>query len=170
MADLPTDLPTSPDAVLARLVRQSIVVRSVWFPTTAELTGWGLSGCPVYLRPLSADRAEIGPRLGSMWASVFSPVLELRLEPTPEGSRAQWHRRYPRFTAGVLVLWAALVVLWGSAIALGLHPGAEPWWAIITASTLAAPAVGWIAGGRALDATIPWVSTVVLAPDEEEDW
>lgn len=153
-----------------RLARQALVLGSLWFPTRAELLEWGRSGCPVYVRPLGAGRIAVGPRLGAMWASVFSPCFIGEVRPAGSGSEVIWARALPRLTKSVLAIWVVLVCAWGVAIALGLHPGGALWWAIITAGTLGAPAVGALRGGRALDETVPWLTEVLLAPDEEEDW
>jgi hypothetical protein len=166
----PTELPTPPEAVQRRLARQAPVVRSLWFPTRAELTAWGDSGCPVYLTPLGPGRFAVGPRLGAMWASVFSPCFVGEITPAGTGSRVTWETTYHRTTWLVLGIWGLLVSAWGIAIALGLHPGGFLWWMIITVSTAAAPTVGAMWGGIALSKTVPWLSEVLLAVDEEEDW
>ncbi|MCB9673675.1 MAG: hypothetical protein H6737_01080 [Alphaproteobacteria bacterium] len=166
----PTDLPTGPDAVQQRLARQALVIRSLWFPTRNELVAWGQSGCPVWFMPLQPGRFAVGPRLGAMWASVFSPCLVGEIEADGAGSRVVWTWSYPRTTRAVLTVWAVIVVLWAGAIALGLQSGGLLWWLIATLSTAAAPLVGTVRGGAALAATVPWLAEVLLAPDDEEDW
>lgn len=170
MASLPTLLPTPPEAVRARLFRQALPIRSLWFPSRAEVQAWNDSGCPIYARGLASDRVECGPRLGAMWASVFSPVFELHLTPEGPGTRLSSRRRFPAMTVAVLGVWAVLVGLWGAALAAGFEPNGAPWWALVALSTVGAPLVGWFRGGRALDAGVPWLNEVLLAPDDEEDW
>ncbi|MCB9668555.1 MAG: hypothetical protein H6736_03170 [Alphaproteobacteria bacterium] len=167
--ELPTRLPTPAFAVVERLARHGLVVRSVWFPTSAETAAWAASGCPVYIRRLGPRRVEVGPRLEVQWASVFSPVLQLDLG-GGEAPELQAHRRFPWLTLGLLALWATIVAGWGLAILVGAAPPAGPFWGVVALGTLAAPVVGWYQGGRALDAGIPWLVEVLLAPDEEEDW
>lgn len=170
MAELPTRLPTPPDAVVARLVQEAVCVGSVWFPTRAEVEAWNDAGTPVYVRRIGRDRVEIGPRLGAMWASAFSPVWVGSLTADGAGAVVRWTRRYPSVTVAVIGIWLVLVALWGGALALGIQPAGLPWWVLTAASTVAAPAVGWVRGGKALDAGIPWVAEVMSAPDDEEDW
>ena len=169
-ASPPNVLPTPPESVQQRLARQALVVRSLWFPTRRELVEWGRSGCPVWFMPLGPGRFLTGPRLGAMWASVFSPCLRAEIRPEGDGSRVEWRRTWPPLTRAVLGIWAVLVTGWGGAIALGMHPGGLLWWAIVTGGTAAAPLVGSIRGGIALAGTIPWLTDVVSAPDDEEDW
>lgn len=142
----------------------------MWFPTRSELDAWSESGCPVYIRPLAPDHVEVGPRLGSMWASVFSPVLDLRFVDSEAGADVHLHRRLPHLTTGVLLLWTVVLIAWGAALFAGEAPGAAPFWALLALATPAAGWVGWDRGGRALDAGIPWLTEVLLAPDDEEDW
>ncbi len=166
----PAVLPTDPEAVQRRLARQALVVRSVWFPTQRELTAWGRSGCPVYISPMGTGRIAIGPRLGAMWASVFSPRFVGELRPEGRGTRVTWSVSLPRMTRIVLGIWAVLVFGWGAAIAMGLHPGGLLWWAIVTLSTAGAPLLGMRMGGQALEQSLPWITEVLLAPDDDEDW
>ncbi|MEZ4320079.1 MAG: hypothetical protein R3F61_21390 [Myxococcota bacterium] len=166
----PTDLPTPPEAVQQRLARQALVVRSLWFPTRSELLAWGSSGCPVYFTPLRPGRFAVGPRLGAMWASVFSPCFVGEIVATGTGSRVEWTTAYPPTTVAVLAVWGVVVSVWGLAILFGLQPNGVPWWIIVTVSTAAAPTVGSIRGGIALSETVPWLTEVLLAPDDEEDW
>jgi hypothetical protein len=163
-------LPTDPEAVQRRLGRQALVVRSVWFPTQRELSEWGRSGCPVYISPMGTNRIAIGPRLGAMWASVFSPRFVGEFRPEGSGTRVTWTVSLPRMTRIILGLWGVLVTGWGVAIALGLQPGGLLWWAIVTLSTAAAPMLGVRMGGRALEEAVPWIEEVLLAPDDSEDW
>lgn len=168
--ELPTDLPTPPLAVEHRLLLQALPVRSVWFPSRNDLRDWDHSGSPVYVRRLSPGRFEIGPRLGAMWASVFSPIIVAELEAAGPGTRAVWRRGYPRLTTAVLGIWAVLIAIWGTAIGMGIGTNGVLGWLLITFVTVVAPIVGGTRGGRALDAAIPWITEVVLAPDESEDW
>jgi hypothetical protein len=170
MLDLPDRLPTPPDAVLARLVRQALTVRSLWFATRDEAEAWDKSGCPLYVRPLAPDRIEIGPRLGAMWASVFSPALQADLTAHANGTAVRWTRRLPRLTFAVLTVWWILIIVWGAALAVGVQTRGLPFWAFTVACTASAPVVGRVRGGRVLDAGLPWLSEVLLAPDDEEDW
>ena len=163
-------LPTDPEAVQRRLARQALVVRSVWFPTQRELSEWGRSGCPVYVSPMGTGRIAVGPRLGAMWASVFSPRFVGVLAREGSGTRVRWTVSLPRMTKIILGFWALLVAGWGVSIALGFHPGGLLWWAIVTLSTAGAPALGMHRGGQALAATVPWITEVLLAEDDAEDW
>ena len=170
MTGLPTTLPTPPAAVARRLLAQGLVVRSVWFPTRTELAAWEEAGVPVYVRPLSGSRLEIGPHLGSMWASVFSPVLVLELQPAGHGARAFWSRRLPNLTRGVLALWVCVLGAWAAVLATGSALNSAPFWGLLAVSTVLAPLVGRNRGGSALDDGVPWLAAILLAPDDEEDW
>lgn len=163
-----TTLPTSAQAVQQRLQRQGLVIRSVWFPTKAELTAWEQAGTPLYVRPLAVDHIELGPRLGSMWASVFSPVLVGRFTDHQPGCSVRWSRRLPRLTTAVLGLWVLILIGWS--ITLLSEPKGLLFWALLVAATGVAPVVGWVRGGRALNDGIPWLDAVLMAEDEEEDW
>ena len=166
----PTQLPTSPDAVQHRFARQALVVRSLWFPTRAELLGWADSGCPVYFTPLGPGRFAVGPRLGAMWASVFSPRFVGEITPAGSGSRVVWSVTYDPITWVVLGIWVVLVGVWGGSLWMGFQPNGLIWWCLIALVTAATPVVGAVRGGSALRATIPWLIEILLAPDEEEDW
>lgn len=170
MHGLPTTLPTPPEAVVRRLRDQGLVVRSVWFPTRAELAAWEGAGVPVYVRPLSPHLLELGPRLGSMWASVFSPVLVLHLQPHGSGARATWSRRLPNLTRAVLALWVSILAAWGAVLAAGSAWNSTPFWILLAFATALAPVVGRVRGGSALDDGVPWLAAVLMAPDDEEDW
>ncbi len=165
----PSHLQTSADRVVARLVRNGLVVRSLWFPTRRDLDAWERSGCPVYIRKLGPTRVEVGPHLHSMWAAVFSPVLLLEIG---DGDRPPLvaTRRLNRVTLTVLVGWGVALIAWAVALITGAVPDALPFWVVSAAATISAPTVGWIFGGRALDAGIPWLTEVLLAPEDEEDW
>lgn len=167
--DLPRILPTPGEAVVERLARTGLPVRSVWFPTRGDLARWATSGCPLYVRRLGPRSVQVGPRLDNMWASVFSPVLELRLSEGEEPELAV-RKRLDHVTTAVLVGWSVVVLLWGGALLTGAVPPALPFWLLIAGATVAAPLVGWTQGGRALEAGLPWLVEVLLAPDEEEDW
>lgn len=166
---VPTHLPTPPDAVLTRLARQGLALHSVWFPTRADIARWNRSGCPLYVRRRGDRRALVGPRLGNMWASAFSPVLELQLSTDGAGTRVHVRRRLEPVTLTVLALWSVLLAGWAIAFAIETSfPGGV--WLLLVVATVSAPIVGWVQGGRALDAGIPWLTEVLLAPDDLEDW
>lgn len=165
-AQLPDTLPTPAPAVIARLLRWGLVVRSVWFPNRQDLASWGVSGCPLYVRPLAPDRIEVGPHLISMWAAVFSPVLEVRFH----ADRLEVRRRLPHVTTAVLVTWGVVVTVWAAGLVLGAQVPPPAIWMVVASSTVAAPLFGWTLGGRALEAGLPWLVEVLLAPDDEEDW
>lgn len=166
----PTTLPTPVDAVTARLARQGLVIRSVWFPSTSEAENWRSSGVPLYVRPLSTHALELGPRLENMWASVFSPVLVGTLTDAASGCEVQWSRRPVRLTSGILATWVALLVAWPVTMVVSGDVGGFWFWLLLAASTISAPIVGWVRGGQALDDGIPWLEAILLAEDEEEDW
>lgn len=170
MPGLPTSLPTPPAAVARRLCHQAPVVRSVWFPTRAELAAWEASGAPLYVRPLGPTSLEMGPKLDSMWASVFSPVLVLSLEESAEGARATWARRLPNLTRAVLGFWTMVLGAWGAVLFSGQGLNSAPFWALLAAATVLAPIVGRSWGGSALEDGVPWLAAILLAPDDEEDW
>ena len=170
MPALPTTLPTRAEAVIHRLARQGLAVRSVWFPTVADLENWRRSGVPLYVRQLSATSVELGPRLDNLWASVFSPVWVLQLTDGPTGCEARWRRRPTAVTAAVLLVWAGILLVWPVAMWLTGDVSGVGFWLLLTAAAISAPTVGWIRGGKALDDGIPWLEAILLAPDEEEDW
>jgi hypothetical protein len=166
---VPTLLPTPPDAVAARLVRQGLPMHSVWFPTRADTERWSQSGSPLYVLPPGRTGVTVGPRLGNMWASAFSPVLHLTLAAEDGGTRVTSRRRMDPVTLAILLCWSVVLAGWGAGMVAGAASG-WPFWGMLLVATVTGPAVGWIRGGAALDAGIPWLTEVLLAPDDLEDW
>lgn len=160
--------------VRKRLSQRALVVRSTWFPTPRELRAWQASGVPAYVRWLRGDVVEVGPRLESMWASCFSPVLRGPMETDGGRTRVAWRRTWPRFTVGLLGLWVAVLLVWLVAIAWQIangyvDVGAVFWWCFLAATTAAAPLIGWRFGARELDEAEAWIRRTA-AVTAEEDW
>jgi len=169
-AALPELHDVSPAEVRRRLGERCLVVRSVWFPTPKEIQAWASSGQPVYVRFLAADRAEIGPRLQSMWASCFSPVDVLSFK-----AELSVRRRFPWMTAGVIAVWWFAAAVWGASGVPRVIAGEESpawlvFWIAIVAFTTLGPWVGWIKGGQALDEARAWWVEALSVPRVDEDW
>lgn len=167
VASPPGTVDAPPATVEDRLQTRLLVVRSVWFPTQRELRAWRDSGVPLYVRRLGPARVEVGPRLESMWAACFAPVLEARIAEDGASTHLEWRRRWPRFTLGLLIAW--WVVLIGWLLAQG-DPGRLPFWAFMAVMSTLGPAVGWVFGGRALDQSVPWLTEALCQPEVDEDW
>ncbi len=165
----------SPDEVAARLTSHLLVVRSIWFPTPRELRTWERSGHRLYVRRLSATSLEVGPRLHSMWAACFSPVWRGTLTPHGSASSVEWRRTVPRFTLGLLVMWWIATASWLAAfvpvlISGDLHPAWLIFWCLLALASTAGPAVGWVMGGRALDAADDDLARALTLTGTEDDW
>ena len=170
---VPTEVPATPEQLITRLKIRGLVVRSAWFPTGRDIEAWRMLGCPLYtqISPQGEEVVfQVGPRLGATWASVFSPIWVIRASPSPSGSVLSWSRSLLPLTIALLVAWVGLDLVWGAVLSLGYLSNTAPWFGLIAFATIAAPAVGWIMGGRALEDGLPWLTEILLAPDEEEDW
>ena len=169
-------VPGTPAEVRTRLRTALLPMGSVWFPTRKELRDWEASELPLYVRWRGGNRLEVGPRLASMWASCFSPVLRGELRPDGEDQTTfAFQREFPRVTRAVLALWAVLLTGWGALLAVAVAGGELPpglaWWAVLAGSATAGPAVGWSLGGAALDRALPWLQDQASrAPIPGEDW
>lgn len=174
VADLPSCVDAETSEVVARLEGRLLSIHSLWFPTRAALAAWRRAGVPLYVRRLGPDRLEIGPRLQNMWASCFSPVwwLELRSE---RGTTLRWRRRMPTVTVALLVGWWVLltawpVLLWQTPEGREELPNQLLFWALLVASSIGGPALGWALGGAALDEASPWLRAALVQPSAGEDW
>jgi hypothetical protein len=161
-----------PAEAAAQLVRGLVAVRSVWFPTPKELRAWEGSGVPLYARRIGRTTVEVGPRLGSMWASCFSPVDELGFG--ADGVVTQ-RRRFPRFTTGLLVVWWVAIAGWGASelplvVSGDMHPAWLVFFGLLAGSAGLGPVVGWRMGGAWLDAHREWVVDGIEGRDEGENW
>jgi hypothetical protein len=160
---------------VARLKARLLPIRSLWFPTRAELRAWEHSGLSLYVRPLSPTDFEVGPRLYSMWAAAFSPVLRARMTADERGTQLTWKRAWPRFTLGVLILWWVATAGWAVSLFPGLlsgdeHPAWMIFWGLLALSSTAGAAVGWVQGGHELDGALAVLDEALRAPDVDEDW
>ncbi len=172
----PITVPGSPDEVRERLDKHLVSVRSVWFPTPKELRTWEQSATPLYVVWHGAHGLEVGPRLASMWASAFSPVLRGELVAAGGETQIVLHRAWPRLTLAVLVIWWLAVLGWAGVLVFGVTEGDESaailvWWWILAAATTLGPGVGWWLGGAHLDAARAFlVRTASEAIVTGEDW
>ena len=110
-----------------------------------------------------------------MWASCFRPVLAAEMTDAEGATELSWVRRFPRFTTGLLFAWAVVLVLWAATmlpqLLAGDFPNGLPWWVLLTASAIAAPAVGGSMGGQALDdAAAELIALLGDADVPDEDW
>lgn len=164
----------APPEVRARLDARLLRLHSVWFPTRTELAAWGTCDVPLYVRWIRGGEVEVGPRLHSMWAACFSPVLRGSLQPAGDTrSELRLERAIPRVTATVIGLWWAVLALWMGTLALPQPPGAEdpagwlPFWGVLAVASTLGPAVGWYGGGRELRGALPWLEQQLAVPVEE---
>lgn len=174
MHDAPPVVQGTPSEVRDRLSGRLVVMRSLWFPSRRDLHRWDTAGVPAYVRWLPDDGIEIGPRLGSMWAACFSPVLRGTLQAEGRRTKLSWRRTWPRFTLAVLALWAVVLLVWMGVIAVQLYQGttnivAVFWWNVLALASLVGPWLGHTLGGRALDEAERWVREAA-ATAVEEDW
>ena len=166
----------TPDEVKRRLDERLLRVGSVWFPTTGELRKWDDTALPLYIVRSRDNSIEVGPRLGNLWASCFSPVLRATLESTPEGTTIRWRRGWPRVTNGVLWAWTAVLLIWLAVLSPQIASGAEHpvwlvWWSILAGTRVAATLLGGHYGGQTLDENMPWlIGAAAEDVVEEEDW
>jgi hypothetical protein len=175
VATPPPTVDAPSETVDNRLDTRLLPIRSVWFPTPRELRRWRESGVPLYVRRLGPGRVEVGPRLDSLWAACFAPVLEGRLAPADGHTRLDWRRRWPRFTLALLAGWWVVLVVWPVVLFVQISAGRDeagwlPFWAFLVVASTAGPAVGWVLGGRALDEAVPWLAEALRLPEVDEDW
>lgn len=164
-----------PAAVRERLRAGLLPIRSLWFPTLAELRRWDGATAPLYLRERRDGRLELGPRLANLQAARFAPMLLVRL--TPEGhhrTRLDGRVAYPGFATGLLCVWGAVLVAWLAAGLAGTHEegsGWLVWWVGLAVVLLLAAGLGWAMGGQALNAALPELARVARDPGAgADDW
>lgn len=148
-----------PAQVRARLAAACFVVGSMWFPTLAELRDWRTSTTTLYVRFTGPASGEVGPRLYSLQAARFAPVLSLRL--VPEGidrTRLVGEVRASSAMRALVLGWGGTLVVW-PVLALLSAESADlrwvPWWAVLVAFVGFAALAGHVMGGRALRAALP---------------
>ena len=164
----------SPTEVRQRLLRRLLGVRSVWFPTPAELREWDETTSPLYVRWSSATHFEIGPRLASMWAACFSPVWRGTLT-GEDTTTVTWSVALPRTTVALLVGWTVVLIGWmaqlGPEIMAGdTSPMMLGFWGLLAGGTIGGPLVGARFGGEALETELPFLLDAAQTPAVEEDW
>jgi hypothetical protein len=173
---LPVSVSGTPEEVKRRLDERLLCVGSLWFPSRAELQAWDEADMPLYIVRNRTTTLEIGPHLANMWASCFSPVLRGTLENRSDGTAISWSRGWPTVTHFVLWSWTVVLAIWLLVLLPQIASGSEHpiwllWWSILSATRVAATALGGHYGGQTLDTHIPWLTqalTEVLV--EEEDW
>ena len=160
----------SPAEIRRRTDERLLTMRSVWFPSPREDAAWRASGHPVYIRWIGPNTAEVGPRFDSLWVSSFAPVDVVDVS----GPIAPV-RRLPHVTTAVLVGWWVAAAAWAAyglpRIASGDEPAAWLFFfgTVVGASTLG-PGLGWVMGGRALDAARGVWLEAMRVPRSGEDW
>jgi hypothetical protein len=167
----------SADDARARLAERLVVVGDLWLPTRAEMGAWHDAAAPLYVRWTRPGGFEIGPRLETIPAARFAPVLRGRFAPGADGSTrllARW--RFPRSTRVVLATFATMVVAWGAVtlfrFATGdTHAGWVGAWAVTALITVAGPAAAWRFGRGELARELPGLRDL-LAEERvpAEDW
>lgn len=176
--DVLVDAPV--DAVRERLKGGTLSMRSLWFPSLADLRAWDRASESLWIRWTDERAFALGPRLFNVSAARFCPEVRATLEAEGVRTRIRGTRHYPAFATGLLAVWTGALAVW---LLLGLwmwrtDPAAQDaglgwllWWAIVAGALLVAFGVGSLAGGRALDAALPDLARV--ARDEgaaEDDW
>ena len=168
-------IPATADEVRERLSTRILTLRSVWFPSPRDLRDWKSAHSLLYLRWLGVDRFEVGPRLGSMWAACFSPVIEGTITSIDGQVQVDLQRRFPKMTSTLLALWTLTLTLWLGVLVWNISTQDEPmvwllWWAILAGATASAPVVGGRMGGAVLDRALPELDSAARQPRVEEDW
>lgn len=169
-------VPVPPTEARRRMEAALLPVGSLWFPTLAELRRWDRSTEALFVHWVDDTHFEVGPRVTNPQAARFCPVLRGSLSPHGEGTKLQGRVVLPRFGTGLLVLWAALLLMW---LALGLRASVvdgEPlgwlvWWAILASALALTGGLGAFFGGRALDDGLPELERVLTDPEAgADDW
>ena len=172
--DPPIQVSAAPESVFTRLWQRLLPMGSLWFPTRRELRAWEDAGVPLYVRRIGKSSLEVGPKLASMWAACFAPVLVGQVAPSGKGSTIRWSRRPPWFTIWLLVGWWLVLAAWPVALIRAAETDdPNQWWvfwAFLSLASTLGPAAGYWLGGAALDAAVPWLREALLQPDVEEDW
>lgn len=110
------DVAADPATVRARLSAGLVPMRSLWFPTPAELRAWDRATAPLYLRRASGGAVEVGPRLGNLQAARLCPSVVLTFTPIDGGTRVQGRAAMPVFAWRLLAIVTVLGVLWAGVI------------------------------------------------------
>lgn len=176
MSGWSTEVDAPPAVVRARLRASLLPMRSLWFPTLAEMRRWDRSDHPLWIRWHGPDGFEVGPRLFNLQAARFCPVLRGRLREVGGRTRVEGEVATPRFTAGLLGVWSLVLAAW---LGLGLRgvlvadadPGFLVWWAVLLAGLVAVAVLGRTQGGAALEAALPALARCAADPEAgDDDW
>lgn len=170
----PIFITLSPERARERLTQGAMVVASTWFPTTSELSAWSRSGAVLYVRQRNGH-VEIGPRLASIMAASFCPVLKARLLPHEGGSRLEGRIGLQPVTTAMFIAWAVVLLVWLAALSSRISAGLEPaatlmWWSLALAFTLGAGGLGWVVGGRELHKVLDGLPELLGSAPREDDW
>jgi hypothetical protein len=152
-------------------------VRSLWFPSLREMRGWDVATSALYICWTGPLSFEVGAWLINQQAARFSPVFRGSLEAQADGrTRLVAHRTLPRMAIGLLAVWVLVLGAWLSVLVESVSagerdPGILVIWGMAAAGTLLAGAIGWVMGGRALDAALPELQRVASDPvSGGDDW
>jgi len=166
----------TPEEVKRRLDDRLLRMGSVWFPTRSELRSWDDTELPLYIIRTNELVIEVGPHLANLWAACFSPVLRGNLLASSTGTTIRWDRGWPRVTNAVVWGWTAVLVVWLVVLIPQIASGSEHpiwllWWGILSATRVAATALGGHYGGLALDEHMEWLTRAAAeGVVDEEDW
>ena len=158
--------------VRRRLARGLLPIRSTWFPTPRELSRWNRSTHPLYVRWLGRETFELGPRLSSLQAASFCPVLRGRLvSDASGGTRIEGTVRLPSLTRGLFGFWGAVLIAWLFSLVQEPGPGELTWWFILLGFTMSAAGLAHVYGTRELRSGLERLPAL-LAEQElgEDDW
>jgi len=169
----------SPAAIRQRLLARLLPVRSLWFASHGDQRAWSQAGVPLYVLRDRADDAddgdvapiEVGPRLGSLWASCFAPVLDGRFAREGADTTIHFRIRWPRPTLGLVLAWWVVLLGWALAIATGRTEGQPTvFWVFLALMSTIGPGLGWQLGRRALEEAWPFLVQAIEQPEVDEDW
>lgn len=175
MAQTRISLPHPPAAVLAALREHAVVATPAWLPKMSQAKAWRESSAPLYLVE-GTRRYEVGPKVPSLNAARFFPVLAFTLTPSGEGTVLEGTLRLPIYSQAILWLWTIILVFWGASVLPEVESGALPavWavvWGLFAAITVALPLVSLTLGAghtREKMALLP--ELLANPPLAEEDW
>lgn len=155
----------------------TLSVRSLWFPSIAEMRAWDNSVGKMYFQPMRGGWFRLGPRLSNLQAARFAPVLRAQLRGEEEGpTTLEGAVALPGTTRGLMWAWAALLGLWLTVeivnLSTSIHgAGFLVWWFLLAAGSAAAVWLGWKKGGEALEDALSSLQSIL--EDEhigDDDW
>lgn len=167
----------SPEEVVRRLEGGVLMVRDLWIVSPRDRRAWDRSTDTLYARRLGPGRWEVGPRLASLAAARWCPVVTVVVHPEGAGTLVRLGRlRTSRTAAVVLGGVSALVVAWAVLLWVAWRAGSDearawPFCAGLAGALAFMQAVAWGPGAQAIKRALPDLWRIVERPAAgQDDW